>query len=251
VRRVRAVTVDFWGTLITQPPQADDRYRERRLADFRTILRRVGLTVSPAALGRGYEHSARELESVWARNRDLPPLRHVASILEGARAGLSARVPRAVVDELVEAYARPALLVPPPADTGAGEGLRALAARGIRLAVVSNTMRTPGRALRRMLEHHGLLAPFAHLTFSDEVGVRKPAAEIFHLALRALGAEPGESVHVGDDAMLDVHGARRAGMRAVQVVAGGKPGSGEQAPDLVIADLGELPRAIAALESAA
>jgi hypothetical protein len=33
-RPIRAVTVDFWGTLVFEGPRADDRYRERRLADF-------------------------------------------------------------------------------------------------------------------------------------------------------------------------------------------------------------------------
>src|SRR4030065_197831 len=74
----------------------------------------------------------------------------------------------------------------------AARGLRRRAARGIVLAVVSNTMRTPGVALRKILEGHGLLASFTHLTFSDEVGVRKPAAEIFRLTLDKLGMEaPG------------------------------------------------------------
>jgi HAD superfamily hydrolase (TIGR01509 family) len=110
------------------------------------------------------------------------------------------------------------LQVPPKPDTGARGGLEALAARGLRLAVVSNTMRTPGRTLRRILEGHGLLAPFQHLTFSDEVGVRKPAAEIFRLTLQALDIPAAEAVHVGDDAVLDVQGAREAGLRTVQVV---------------------------------
>jgi len=244
---IRVVTVDFWGTLIFEKPDADDRYRQRRVADFEAILAGAGLAVSTRALTRGYEASARELAWVWSDNRDVPVLRHVTSMLEGAEAGLSARLAPAVLDALIEAYGRPALLVPPRADEGAQGALRALLDRGLRLAVVSNTMRTPGAVLRKILEAQGLLAPFTYLTFSDEVGVRKPAAEIFHLTLRQLGATPGEAVHVGDDGTLDVLGARNAGLRVVQVAAGERP-AGPAEPDLVIPTLRELPEAIARLD---
>lgn len=247
LRPIRAVTVDFWGTLVFEGPRADDRYKERRLADFETILLGAGFRVGARALAKGYEQSGRELSWVWSENRDVPVLRHVASVLEAAEPGLSARVSGATLEALIEAYAAPALQVPPKPDAGARAGLEALAARGLRLAVVSNTMRTPGRTLRRILEGHGLLAPFQHLTFSDEVGVRKPAAEIFRLTLEVLGISPAEAVHVGDDAVLDVQGAREAGLRTVQVVpAGREPAS--PAPDLVIEGLVDLPGAIECLE---
>ena len=247
-RLIRAVTVDFWGTLVFEGPRADDRYRERRLADFETILTRAGFRIAGRDLARGYEHSGHELTWVWSENRDIPVVRHVASMLEGAEPGLSARVNGSTLEALVEAYAAPALLVPPKPDEGARAALQSLAARGLRLAVISNTMRTPGRTLRRILESHGLLAPFHHLTFSDEVGVRKPAAEIFRLTLATLGVPAEEAVHVGDDPRLDVEGARTAGLRVVQVVAAGRDAASSPAPDLVIESLASLPDALDALE---
>jgi len=247
---VRVVTIDFWGTLIHDQPRADDHYRERRLADFASILDRARCRVSARALRRGYDASGRELSWIWSQNRDVPVLRHVTSLLEGAEAGLSARVSRAVLDELIEAYGRPALLVPPRPAPGAAEALAALRERGLRLAVVSNTMRTPGAVLRAILERECLLAPFEHLTFSDEVGVRKPAADIFHLTLRALGVEPGNAVHVGDDAVLDVLGGRSAGLRVVQVTTA-LPAPGAIRPDVLIEKLADLPGAIAHLDGSA
>jgi len=242
---LRAVTVDFWGTLIHDQPLADDHYRERRLADFAAILGKAGIRVSPRALARGYEASGRELAWVWGQNRDVPVLRHVTSLLEGTRAGLSARLSRTMLDELIEAYGRPALLAPPRRAPGAQEALAALGKQGLALAVVSNTMRTPGAVLRQMLAAADLLAPFAHLTFSDEVGVRKPAAEIFELTLRRLGVSASEAVHVGDDAVLDVLGARNAGLRVVHVTTA--PAAQGPRADAVIGSLGALPDAIARL----
>jgi putative hydrolase of the HAD superfamily len=149
---------------------------------------------------------------------------------------------------LVEAYARPVLMVPPAVDDGARSAFERLRADGITLALLSNTMRTPGSTLRQLLARFGLLDSFAHLTFSDEVGVRKPDPAIFTLTLGALGVQPGEAVHVGDDPVLDVHGARAAGLRSVQVTSASLKALGAQRPDAVVKNLAGLPEAIASLE---
>jgi putative hydrolase of the HAD superfamily len=93
-----------------------------------------------------------------------------------------------------------------------------------------------------------LLGLFKHATFSDEVGVRKPAPEIFALALRALGADARTAIHVGDDLVLDVEGARSAGMRVIQVrTTPGQPPVGQIA-DAVVPRLADLPAAVARLD---
>lgn len=165
---------------------------------------------------------------------------HVRAILTAVDPELPARISAPTLAALVAAYARPALMVPPTVDDGARGALEALRARGLTLAVVSNTMRTPGTTLRRLLAHYGLLDSFACTVFSDEVGVRKPDPEIFFHALRAVGGEPETAVHVGDDRVLDVQGARSAGMRVIQVTARGLV-SGPWGPDAVIPRLAALP----------
>jgi putative hydrolase of the HAD superfamily len=161
---------------------------------------------------------------------------------------LPARLPSDVLAALVDAYARPILMVPPAVDDGALRALHALGASGYTLAVVSNTMRTPGATLRKLLERFGLLGCFAHTAFSDETGVRKPEPAIFLGALKALGAEPAAAIHVGDDAVLDVEGARAAGMRVVQVTSASLKALGARRPDAVVPSLAALPAAIAGLE---
>jgi len=96
-----------------------------------------------------------------------------------------------------------------------------------------------------LLERHGVLQCFTATVFSDELGVRKPAPEIFLHALRTLGVEPAAAVHVGDDPILDVQGARGAGMRAIQVTP--RLDECDPRPDDAIAGLAALPAAIARL----
>ena len=57
-------------------------------------------------------------------------------------------------------------------------------------------------------------------------------------------------MHVGDDAVLDVHGARAAGLRVVQVTSASLKALGAQRPDAVVQSLASLPDAIARLERA-
>jgi HAD superfamily hydrolase (TIGR01509 family) len=243
------VTVDFWGTLLFDGPSSDNRYKRVRLDEFERILAAAGVRVARAALDRGYEESARWLAGVWRAHRDVPVHEHVRAILEVVDRGLPDRLGATTMAGLVEAYARPALVVPPTVDGGARAALAALRERGYTLAVVSNTMRTPGVTLRRLLAHYGLLEFFAHTAFSDEVGVRKPDAAIFFHALRAVGGEAGTAVHVGDDGVLDVQGARSAGMRVVQVGRGDRRSSPGGAPDAVIPGLAALPAALSDLEA--
>jgi HAD superfamily hydrolase (TIGR01509 family) len=241
---------------VFDPPRSDDRYRWARIRDFATVLESAGFPVTLAALDGAYAESERYLGGVWSTHRDVPVEDHVRAILESVDRALPPRLASPVMAELVDAYSRPALVVPPAVDDGALAALTTLREQGYTLAVVSNAMRTPGRTLRKLLERYRLLSCFAHTTFSDEVGIRKPSPEIFALTLRAVGGDPATAVHVGDDAILDVHGARAAAMRVIQVVARAGAGSAEPSrlgldayrPNAVIPCLSALPEAIARLE---
>lgn len=179
----------------------------------------------------------------------MPVTDHVRAILAAVDRELPKRVSAEIMTMLVDAYSRPALIVPPAVDDGALAALETLIRRGYTLALVSNTMRTPGATLRKLLERYRLLGCFEHTTFSDEVFVRKPDPEIFALTLRAVGGEAEAAVHVGDDEILDVQGARAAGMRVIQVTSLSLRALGAQRPNAAIPQLSALPEAVARLDS--
>ena len=245
--KVKTITVDLWGTLLFDRPSTDNRYKKQRLADIKTLLSGAGVAVSPAALDRAYNDSGVYLERIWATHRDVPVDDHIRAILAAVDPALPTRITPTLMTALIEAYSRPILVVPPAVDDTALAALESLSGGGYTLALISNVMRTPGAALRRMLERFRLLGYFRHTTFSDEVQIRKPAPEIFHLTLHAVAGEPGTSVHVGDDPVLDVQGARGAGMRVIQVISSGAARGPR--PDLTISRLAELPEAIEQLQS--
>src|SRR4029450_9904544 len=258
--KVQTVTVDLWGTLLFDRPSTDNRYKKRRLADIESLLAAAGVTVSTAALDPAHDEAGAQLKPIRgphpgagasptrtrAPHRDVPVDDHIRAILTAIDPGLPKRVPPSLMTALIEAYSRPILVVPPAVDDTALAALESLSG-GYTLALISNVMRTPGAALRRLLERFRLLGYFQHTTFSDEVRIRKPAPEIFHLTLRAVAGEPETSVHVGDDPILAVQGARAAGMRVIQGISA-SAARGPR-PDLTISRLAELPEAIEQLES--
>jgi putative hydrolase of the HAD superfamily len=134
------------------------------------------------------------------------------------------------VDDVLEALLAAVRFRPYPE---VPDALARLRAGGARLAVVSNW----DVSLHDVLERTELRPLVDAVVISAELGVAKPAPEIFRAALRRLGATAGEALHVGDDLEVDVAGARAAGVAAVLVARDGQP-----VPDGVcaIASLAEL-----------
>ncbi len=95
--------------------------------------------------------------------------------------------------------------------------LEALRARGLKLALVSNTA-SPQWLLEPVLERMGLIDRVDAIVLSSEVGKRKPHPAIFERALDELGVVPEDALHVGDRLVADVLGASRVGMKTVQAL---------------------------------
>jgi putative hydrolase of the HAD superfamily len=112
-------------------------------------------------------------------------------------------------------------------------------ARRHRLAVVSNFDYTP--TALAILDAGGVRELFAAIVVSDEVGWRKPRADIFREAVRRTGAEPQRTLFVGDRADIDVAGAHGMGMGAAWINPTGDPlPPGIRPPHYEIRDLAEL-----------
>jgi HAD superfamily hydrolase (TIGR01509 family) len=137
-------------------------------------------------------------ESRWMR---------MTKLLEEYRIDLPRQRVRELIDLRTEAYHRHRRAVP-----GAGALLRTLHASGITIAVVTNNLLSEQE---KKLEFMGLDALVDHLVCSEQVGVNKPAARIFRVALKRAGAHPRTSVMVGDSWESDIVGATRLGIRSI------------------------------------
>lgn len=93
---------------------------------------------------------------------------------------------------------------------GTRDALERIAAR-YQIAVISNA---DGK-IADLLGRCGIADCFRTITDSGIVGHEKPHPRIFETALASVGAQPAESLYVGDVYAVDYRGATGAGMEAV------------------------------------
>lgn len=212
---IRSVAFDLWETLITDTPELSRGQERLRLEKMEAILESRG----HAALAERIEHAYRALwrrchDLYWSIDRDVPCRRQIEHFLE--ELGLDAAgVDEGTLADLEDAYAEAALEVLPQAVSDARETLFALRERGLSLGLISNTGRTPGSVLRRILGAMGLAEPLDVMVFSNEHGHCKPRPSIFEELRAGLGMRFEEIVFIGDNIYADVHGAQSVGMRAI------------------------------------
>jgi putative hydrolase of the HAD superfamily len=94
--------------------------------------------------------------------------------------------------------------------------LQEVRARGLRIGIVSNTFDPPD-LLHADLVSDGVAERVDAIVFSSELGLRKPAPEIYRAALVALDVEPANALFVGDRVREDVQGPAALGMRTCLV----------------------------------
>lgn len=94
------------------------------------------------------------------------------------------------------------------------------------------------------LHRIGLGEYFVATVTARTVGVGKPHPRIFERAVACLGLPAAQVAHVGDDPLLDVQGAQRAGLVAVWLNRSGAAWPLPRPPDIEIAELGALEPAL-------
>jgi putative hydrolase of the HAD superfamily len=241
------VTLDFWRTLFADTQDSLRRAHGLRLEGVRETLAAAGRLYAPAEMAAADARAGEAFAAVWREDRDMAPDEQLRLFLDALDPALPAALDAGTLGRMTRAYQEPALTYRPEITPGAAEAVRALRAGGRLLGVISNTGRTPGLVLRQLLADAGLLPHFAVLAFSDEAGMRKPAPALFRRVLAQAGMDPAGAVHVGDDAVTDVAGARGAGMRAIHFVP---DRAVEAAPaDAVLRDFADLPDLVARLDA--
>ena len=208
------MTFDLWETLIFDESDRDEARGRDRYEGLQHEVANRGIDLPMAAIKRGYDESAVRLQEVWQRNEEVPIPDQIRMILELA-AGRALNVSPAWMQSLEKAYVDPILATPPKLNAEAPKVLGELRNRGYKIGLISNTGRSPGEALRKLLQTYDILKFFDATIFSNELRCRKPDQRIFNEAARLLGSELANIVHVGDDPTTDVAGAKHAGMHAI------------------------------------
>jgi putative hydrolase of the HAD superfamily len=227
-----AVTFDYWATLVQM--HVGEGTRARRLRSVGAALRAGGHDVDDEKLDRVLVDLIARHTEAWRSNEQYTYEQAVETMFEAI-----AVVPDdGLLITVTDTFTGRSSDFLPPLTPNIAAALDALRARGVRIGIICDVGLSPSVILRRHLDRHGVLGHFDHWSFSDEVGVYKPAPAIFDHALGGLGGVAAErAVHVGDLKATDVAGARRAGMGTVRYRGDNDDGDadGEDA-DVVIDD---------------
>jgi putative hydrolase of the HAD superfamily len=202
----KAITFDLWNTLI----DGSLDHGANRIDFLHRTCRSAGCFRERRLIESAYRNTGRRLFSQL--NSKTTTDNFVQHILEAINVSFTPRIK----EQLVKGFEEVILADPPGLLDNARVVLRELHRR-VKIGLVCNTGITPGRALRQVLKHHGVLRCFTSLVFSDEVGAVKPDPAIFKAILEGLHASADESVHVGDLLETDVVGAKASGMSAIWI----------------------------------
>lgn len=249
----RFVLFDFGHTLVDFR-----RVPSALVAAYAEIRERLGEVVShelPAAAALG-DQITEAMDLIVRRSYEEGRIQEldIVELLTDAFAGIGVTLGPELARELAvidhRAFSE-SIEVPPATLTT----LETLTGRGLVLGLVSNITLLPS-LLHDDLERFGLGRFLSVAAFSSEVGWRKPDRRIFSNVLDRLGADPAETVFVGDRLYDDIGGAAAAGMRTVltceyrdELAGPGRADAlriGEEAlaalrPDAVIHAIDELP----------
>ena len=206
---VRAVFFDVGNTLLSPHPSVVEIVRD--------VCERRGTLVTEDCLREHapraeatLRHSAKANPHTWSDEQAIQSI-WKAFFTEMLRHCLSGATPREI-----EECARECQLVFDSAGSYAlyadvAPVLDALHAQGLTLGVISDW----GIGLGLILRHHDLVRYFDFAVVSAAVRLAKPDPALFETALRRADAIPDYALHIGDSYVLDVLGARAAGITPV------------------------------------
>ena len=125
---------------------------------------------------------------------------------------------------------------------GVFEVLKSIRKGRYKIAIIANG---DSVGARNIIASCGLEDYFDAIVISEEVGIEKPAREIFEVALEEIKVKAENAMMVGNRIDADIVGANRIGMRSVWFKWNDRYketiGSEEEKPDFTISSLFELP----------
>ena len=220
-RAIDAVTFDIWDTLVRdesdEPKRAALGLEPKRQARRRLVWEALSreAPIDLAAVSLAYDTTDAAFSHVWHDQHVTWPVRERLGIV---LAGLGRTLPAEAFAEVVRATEGMEVEVPPDLIEGAAQAVAELATR-YKLCIISDAIVSPGRALRRLLAHHGIVQHFQGFAFSDEVPHSKPHRDMFQAAADQLGVPFSRMVHIGDREHNDVRGPHALGMKAILFTA--------------------------------
>lgn len=241
----KAVVLDLFDTIVTWNPEGlplvkwrDREFRNTAPLMYETLDAAFGRPIDRDAFLDAHHEVYRE---IFAERASDDP-RETTCLERLTRTVIRAGFDKEGAGELAETLrrihmARVRAVTSAPAHRV--EAVRRLAAK-YRLGLLSNF--DDGETGHLIVADTGVRNLFEVIAISADAGIRKPHPQIFLDVLEAMNLAPNEALYVGDTLLDDVGGSKRAGMHSAWINKRGEPvPEGHPVPDIIVADLAELP----------
>ena len=215
--KIKAVTFDLWDTVFID--ESDEPKRKEKGLAAKSVERR---NLVETFLSRHQPISREEIELAYSVTD--AAFRHVwytqnvtwevPERLSVMLKGLDRELPEDEFNELVRLHEEMELEISPDIAANIESALAGLSKK-YKLGVISDTIFSPGRVLKGILEKYDLIKYFDVFIFSDEAGCAKPNPIVFEKAAEGLGVALNEIVHIGDRREKDIDGPHAVGAKGI------------------------------------
>jgi len=239
---IEAVTFDLWDTIIVD--DSDEPKRAAKGLSSKHLTRRERVReflekhepITRELVDTSYAATDAAFRKVWY---DHSYTWSVDERLEIVLKGLGRTLPPGEMAELVRLHEEMELEVQPDITPGIVEALKGLHGK-YKLGVISDTIFSSGRVLRKLLQANNIEQYFDVFIFSDEVGCSKPDPRAFKAAAKGLGVDVTKIVHIGDRDAKDIKGPQSLGAKGIYTTVINDRGSDTTSADAICRDYAEL-----------
>ena len=217
-QQFRHISFDLWLTLIQSNPEYKQK-RNRLLIDFFKIA------VEPcivAGIYNKYDNLFNRINEITGGNLDCHEMWLVfLSELNGDIKNVNIQLLQEFIDETEKLFFEynPTLI-----DDRTPQLFKKLVDEGHTLSLLCNTAFTKSNFLRKLLEHLGVAKYLSFQLYSDEMGYSKPNIkvyeELFSEANKLKSISKTDILHVGDNPIADLGGAKNFGIHGRLLLPG-------------------------------
>lgn len=239
---IKALTFDLWDTVFIDDSDEEKRskfgLKNKALSRRQLVYEAIKETTSTSieSVDIAYNTIDRAFRQAWYRqNVTWTVSKRLHLLLNELNANLSSER----FEELVKRHEEMELEVMPDLAEGIQPALKTLSMH-YKLGVISDTIFSPGRVLKKILAKYDILQYFDSFIFSDEIGCAKPDPTVFKKATEDLGISLNELAHIGDREEKDIAGPQALGSKAVLTTVVIDRGSHNSTADIICQDYSQL-----------
>jgi FMN phosphatase YigB (HAD superfamily) len=208
---IEVVSFDFWNTLAS-PNSMYFFHRTEILRKYSNITDPDKIKMMFKSYKTELDHNAEKYGKALSCLECFSNLHNVLNLGAGNR---NASTTKKTVRNLMREMQELALKYPPVITTETQSMISQLRKKGYGLCITSNTNFISGKTLTVWMRYLGM--EFDSMTFSDEFLYSKPSSEIFNHTVRQMDTFPSNTLHVGDNEICDILGAKNCGIQTLFV----------------------------------